>query len=132
MDPRQQADNTEEVETKEISYETSLASHIYDPVLTIPRVTLSSARSARYSIPPSSSGLNDARSIDFDLLDLSRLMLGVVSPSTNTEETARSIDFALLRLLVSDLRRRDARGHSEPLMVGLIASASSSVGAQLR
>ena len=79
-----------------------------------PTVTLSKTRNARYSTPPSSSRVMEARSMVGSLRGLSSLRRCVLAvlPSTNMDDTARSTDFALLMvrvfmLLVSDrLRRR--------------------------
>jgi hypothetical protein len=74
----------------------------------LPLVTLSSIRSARNSMPPSSSGVNVARSTDL-VVDFSWLRLLAVPPSPPHQHEYRrdafSSEVALLMLLSDRLRR---------------------------
>jgi hypothetical protein len=67
----------------------------------LPIVTLSSTQRAQYSMSPSSSGINVARSTDF-AAEFSWLRHLMVSPSRNIDETAFSMEVASLMLLVSN------------------------------
>lgn len=91
----------------------------------IPVASLNSILRARYSMPPSSSGLNEAKLIDSAFFDLFWLDDREVLPRTNIEDIARSIEVALLMLIVSDLMRRSVERDAALLVLGLISSLST-------